>query len=90
MPVPLEVERGEMGKFSFQIYLIFMSFYIYHFFIIPEYLTLTCLLCTDVGLVHPTDFSRNRRRPRPEAKPAGATRLAAVAGGLQSERPREY
>jgi hypothetical protein len=28
------------------------------------------LLCTDVGPVHPTDFSRTRRHPRPEAVPA--------------------
>jgi hypothetical protein len=26
------VEQGEMGKFFFQSYLIFISFYIYHFF----------------------------------------------------------
>jgi hypothetical protein len=39
------------------------------------------LLCTDVGPVHPTDFSRTRRRPRPEAGPAGATRPATTAGG---------
>jgi hypothetical protein len=31
MPVPLGAERGEMGTFYFQSYLIFMSFYIYHF-----------------------------------------------------------
>jgi hypothetical protein len=33
MPVPPRAERGEMGKFSFQSYLIFMSFHIYHFFV---------------------------------------------------------
>jgi hypothetical protein len=65
MPVPPGAKRGEMGKFSFQSYLIFMSFYIYHFFCIPEYLTLTYLLCTYVGPVHPVDFSRTRRHPRP-------------------------
>jgi hypothetical protein len=45
----------------FRRYLIFMSFYIYHFFGIPEYLTLKYLLCIDVGPVHPIDFSRTRR-----------------------------
>jgi hypothetical protein len=39
------------------------------------------LLCTDVGPVHPTDFSRTRRCPRPEAGPAAATGPAAAAGG---------
>jgi hypothetical protein len=33
MLVPPGAERGDMGKFSFQSYLIFMSFYIYHFFV---------------------------------------------------------
>jgi hypothetical protein len=58
--------------FFFQSYLIFISFYIYHFFCVPEYLTTMYLLCTDVGLVHPTDFTRTRRHPRPEAGPAAA------------------
>jgi hypothetical protein len=39
------------------------------------------LLCTDVGPVHPTDFARSRRRPRPEAAPAAAIGPAAAAGG---------
>jgi hypothetical protein len=86
MPVPPGAERGEMGKFSFQSYLIFMSFYIYHFFCIPEYLTLMYLLCTDVGPVHPTDFSRTRRRPRPEAGPAGAVGPATSSRGASSRR----
>jgi hypothetical protein len=58
MPVPPRAERGEMGKFSFQSYLVFMSFYIYHLFCIPEYLTLVYLLCTDVGPVRLADFLR--------------------------------
>jgi hypothetical protein len=33
MPVPPGAERGEMGTFVFQSYLIFISFYIYHFFL---------------------------------------------------------
>jgi hypothetical protein len=42
-----------------------------------------CLLCADVGPVHPTDFARTRRRPRPEAGAARATRPAGAAGGPQ-------
>jgi hypothetical protein len=33
MPVPPGVERGEIGMFVFQSYLIFISFYIYHFYV---------------------------------------------------------
>jgi hypothetical protein len=33
MPVPLEVERGEIGMFFFQSCLNFFSFYIYHFYV---------------------------------------------------------
>jgi hypothetical protein len=33
MPVPHEEEQGEMGTFVFQSYLIFISFYIYHFYV---------------------------------------------------------
>jgi hypothetical protein len=39
------------------------------------------LLCTEVGPVRPTDFSRTRQRPRPEAGPTGSARPAVVAGG---------
>jgi hypothetical protein len=39
------------------------------------------LLCTDVGPVHPTDFSRTRRHPRPEAGPAAAAGPTTTAGG---------
>jgi hypothetical protein len=39
------------------------------------------LLCTDVGPVHPTDFSRTRRHPRPEAGPAAAIGPTTTAGG---------
>jgi hypothetical protein len=39
------------------------------------------LLCTDVGLVHPIDFSRTSRCPQPEAEPTVTTGPAAVAGG---------
>jgi hypothetical protein len=39
------------------------------------------LLCTDVGPVHPTDFSRTRWHPRPEAGPATAVRPATTVGG---------
>lgn len=42
------------------------------------------LLCTDVGPVRPTDFSRTRWRPRPETVPAatvGPTTVVAVTGG---------
>jgi hypothetical protein len=33
MPVPPRLERGEIGMFVFQSYLIFISFYIYHFYV---------------------------------------------------------
>jgi hypothetical protein len=33
MLVPLEVERLELGMLVFQSYLIFISFYIYHFYV---------------------------------------------------------
>jgi hypothetical protein len=73
--VPPGEERGGMGKFaSFffcETYIIFMLFYIYHFFI-PEYLIDMCLLCVDVGPVRPTDYARNRHCPRPGAAPAAA------------------
>jgi hypothetical protein len=39
------------------------------------------LLCTDVGPVHPADFSRTRRRPQPEAGPTTVAGPAATAGG---------
>jgi hypothetical protein len=91
MPISLRVERGEMGKFSFQSYLIFMSFFFIYIpiFCIPEYLTLMYLLCTDVGLVHPTDFSRTRRHPRPKVGLAGATRPATTTAGGPPAREAE-
>jgi hypothetical protein len=46
-----------------------LVFYI-SFFFIPEYLTNMCLLCEDVGPVRPTDYVRNKRRPRPGVAPA--------------------
>jgi hypothetical protein len=33
MPVPPRLEQGEIGMFVFQSYLIFISFYIYHFYV---------------------------------------------------------
>jgi hypothetical protein len=90
MQVPPRVERGDMGKFSFQSYLIFMSFYIYHFFRILEYLTLTYILCTSVRPVHLVEFSRTRRHPRLEVGLAGVAKPAATVGGLQPKRLREY
>jgi hypothetical protein len=80
-----------MGKFTFQNYLIFMSFYIYRsflFFGIPEYMKLTYLLCTDVGPVCPTDFLRTRWHPRLEVGPAGAVGLAEIVGGPPSEKAK--
>jgi hypothetical protein len=59
----------------FQSYLIFTHLYIYHLFFIfcvPEYLTNMYLLHADVGPVRPTDFTRTRQRPRPEAGPSAA------------------
>jgi hypothetical protein len=44
---------------------------------------MVCLLCVDVGLVHPTDFVRTRRCPRPEARAAIAVGPAGVAEGPQ-------
>jgi hypothetical protein len=55
-----------------------MLFFIYIIFFIPEYLTDMCLLCADVGPVRPTDYARNRRRPRPGAAPAAAGGPAAA------------
>jgi hypothetical protein len=60
MVVPPRAVRGELGKF-----LIFIFFYVYHFFIffflcVPEYLTIICFLCADVGPVRLTDFARTR------------------------------
>jgi hypothetical protein len=39
------------------------------------------LLCTDVGPVHPTKFSRTRQHPRPEAGPITIAGPTTVAGG---------
>jgi hypothetical protein len=39
------------------------------------------LLCTDVGLVHPRDFSRTRRCPQPEAGLAAGIVPATTTGG---------
>jgi hypothetical protein len=55
--------------------------YIYHFFVMPEYLMDMCSLCADVGPVWPTDYVRNRHRPRPGAAPTVAGG-PAVAGDL--------
>jgi hypothetical protein len=43
---------------------IFMLFFIYINFFIPEYLTDMCLLCANVGPVRPMDYVRNRHHPR--------------------------
>jgi hypothetical protein len=67
----------------------YVVFYIYHFFYIPEYLTDMCLLCADVGPVRPTDYARNRRRPRPEAAPA-AQGGQQQQESLQPVRLREF
>jgi hypothetical protein len=53
----------------------------------PEYLTNMCSLCADVGLVRPTDYARNIRRPRPGAAPAAAGG-PTVAGDLAGEAER--
>jgi hypothetical protein len=37
-----------------------------------------CLLCVDVGPVRPTDYVRNRHRPRPGAAPTAVRGPAAV------------
>jgi hypothetical protein len=65
-----------------------MFFYIYHFLYIPEYLTIKYVLCADVGPVHPADFARNRRRPRPEAGPAAAGGPVAAGGPPAGEAER--
>ena len=65
----------------FQSYLIFISFYIYHFFYVPEYLTSMYLLCASVGPVRPVDFARTRWRPRPKAGPSAVVRTTATMGG---------
>jgi hypothetical protein len=49
-----------------------LFFYIYIIFFIPEYLTDMCLLCADVGPLRPTDYMRNRHRPRPRGTPVFA------------------
>jgi hypothetical protein len=56
----------------------YVVLYIYHFFYTPKYLTGLCLLCIDVGPVRPTDYVRNKRRPRPEVALAIAGELAAT------------
>jgi hypothetical protein len=81
MPVPPKAEQGEMGKFSFQSYFNFYVFLYILFSFIPKYLTLTYLLCTDVGPMHPPDFSRTRWSPQPESRPAGVVGPTTVAGG---------
>ena len=47
----------------------------------PEYLTGKHLLHVDVGPMRPTDYARNRHRPRPEAA-AAAAGGATVVGNL--------
>jgi len=44
-------------------------------------MTLMYLLCIDVGPMRPIDFSRTRRRPRPEAGPTAAVGPVATTGG---------
>jgi hypothetical protein len=39
------------------------------------------MLCTDVGQVHPTYFSRTRRCPLPKAGPTIVIELVATVGG---------
>jgi hypothetical protein len=48
------------------------------------------LLCADVGPVHPTDFSRTRQHPRPEAGPAAAGGPTAVGGPPAGEAERVF
>jgi hypothetical protein len=43
------------------------------------------LLCIDVGPVHPTNFSRTRWRPRPEAGPTMVTGPTKAIGGPPAE-----
>jgi hypothetical protein len=47
-----------------------------------------CLLCGDVGPVHPTEFKRNRQWPRPEVGPtvAGGLVAAGVPPAKEAER----
>jgi hypothetical protein len=58
--------------FFCETYVIFMMFFIYIIFFIPEYLTDMCLLCVDVGPVKPVDYVRNRCHPWPGAAPTPA------------------
>jgi hypothetical protein len=46
------------------------------------------LLCTDVGPVRPTDFTRTRRHPRPEAGPTVAGGPTAAGGPPAGEADR--
>jgi hypothetical protein len=82
MGVPPRVVRGELGKISFQRYLIFMLFiYISIYIYISEYLIHMFLLCADVGPMHPVDFSRTRQCPQLEAT------LATVDGPTATREP---
>jgi hypothetical protein len=57
-------------------------FFLYiSFLCILEYLKIVYLLCTDVGLVHPTDFLRTRCRPQPKERPATTVEPTTVVGG---------
>jgi hypothetical protein len=47
-----------------------------------------CLLCADVGPVRPTDFSRTRRRPRPEARTSWGHGPTAAGGPPAGEAER--
>jgi hypothetical protein len=73
----------------FVVYVIFMLFcYIYHFFVMQEYLMDMCSLCADVGPVKPADYVRNRHRPRPGDTPTAAGGLAVAGYLLAGEAER--
>jgi hypothetical protein len=62
--------------------------YIYHFSYILEYLKIKYVLCAYVGLVHPRNFTRNRRHPQPEERPTAAGRPIAAGGPSTREAER--
>jgi hypothetical protein len=77
-------------------YVCFSKLFNFYFFLyisflcVPEYLTTMYMLCTDVGRVHPTYFSRTRWCPLPEAGPTVVVEPVATAGGPPAKRLRDY
>jgi hypothetical protein len=87
MPIPPREERGELGT-CFLSYLFLVSFIYISFYIYIRVLTTMYLLCTDMGLVHLTNFSRTRQCPQPEAVPTTSSGPTIAWGPLAGEDER--